>query len=74
MHSKPSSMTALPGQRALVRGLRKWTDGDGTHTASGEQHEATLVSRIGNERSSCWFVRFDGETVTRSRQIVRIIE
>jgi hypothetical protein len=60
-------------RRALVYGLHKETiDNVVTYTES-EDMEATLVSRIGNENSDCWFVLYDGETATRARRIRRML-
>lgn len=55
--------------RAIVYGLRKWTDGDGTHTAPGEGYEAELIRRIGSSTSDVWLCRFDGEAETYCRNV-----
>jgi hypothetical protein len=58
-----------PGDKAMVRGLHCAMEKGVTVRVPGEEHEATLVSPVGNENSRVWMVLFPGETATRCREV-----
>jgi hypothetical protein len=60
-------------RRAIVCGLHKETINNVVTYRPGDEVEAELVKQIGTRTSDHWLVRFDGESVTRSRRVVRIL-
>lgn len=67
------SAEAKPGMRAIVSGRGTSIENNTREYHDGEEQEATLVKRIGNQKSDCWFVRMDGETETRCWTLVKLL-